>query len=187
VYKQPRDEARKQVKQAAVKALVDQHRKVLPRLGTRKLYHLISPDLRSKGLKLGRDGLFRLMRHYGLQIRPGRRYVQTTMSKHWMRKWPNLVKDKVATRPDEVWVSDITHIKTQEGSLYLNMVTDAFSRAIVGHAVADNMETDSMIGALSMAVAQRSDKDTGTIHHSDRGAQYCSREYVALVHLHIRF
>lgn len=180
VYKQPKDAAAKQSKAEQVKALVDKQRKVLPRLGTRKLYHLIHEDLKAKGLKMGRDGLFSLMRHYGLQIRPRRRYVQTTMSKHWMRKWPNIVKDKVAERPDEVWVSDITYLKTEEGTCYLNMITDAFSRKIVGHALADNMETESMIKALDMALKQRGNPCLPTIHHSDRGVQYCSKEYVSL-------
>ncbi|WP_345258597.1 IS3 family transposase, partial [Flaviaesturariibacter amylovorans] len=86
---------------------------------------------------------------------------------------------KTATRPDEIWVSDITYLKTEEGNCYLNMVTDAFSRKIVGHAVADNMETESMIKAFEMAQRGRADKLQPTIHHSDRGLQYCSKEYVA--------
>jgi transposase InsO family protein len=167
-------------KSEAVKALVDQQRKVLPRVGTRKLYHLIGPQLQAKGLKMGRDGLFDLIRNHGLQIKPRKRYVQTTMSKHWMRKWPNLIKDKVVSRPDEVWVSDITYLKTEEGTCYLNMITDAFSRKIVGYALADNMETESMIQALHRALKGRSDAKKRTIHHSDRGVQYCSKEYVQL-------
>jgi putative transposase len=120
------------------------------------------------------------MNEYGLLIQPCRRYVQTTMSRHWMRKWPNLVKDKDITEPDQVWVSDITYIKTQEGNCYLNMVTDAFSRKIVGYAVDNSMETCSMIKALKMANETRLDKSKTTIHHSDRGVQYCSKEYVEL-------
>lgn len=161
----------------AVKALVDRERKQLPRLGTRKIYHLIGDDLDARGLKFGRDKLFSLMRHYDLQIRPRRRYTQTTMSKHWLRKWPNIIKDKMVTRPDDIWVSDITYIKTEQGNCYLNMVTDACSRKIVGYAVDDTMETESMIGALKMAVAQKADPLQMTIHHSDRGLQYCSKEY----------
>lgn len=180
MYKQPKQAAAKQGRAAKVKALVDQQRKVLPRVGTRKLYHLIGDELRAQALKVGRDGLFTLMRHYGLQIRPRRRYVQTTMSKHWMRKWPNIVKGKVVQRPDEVWVSDITYLKTTEGTMYLNMVTDAFSRRIVGYALAAHMETESMIEALKMALEQRKDPQQPTIHHSDRGLQYCSKEYVKL-------
>lgn len=167
-------------KQEAVKRLVDRERKQLPRLGTRKIYHLIKEDMMERGLKLGRDKLFNLMRYYGLQIKPGRRYIQTTMSKHWLRKWPNIIKGKTANYPDEVWVSDITYIKTEEGNCYLNMITDAYSRKIMGYAVDDTMEVESMIMALKMATAQRKDPMVGTIHHSDRGLQYCSKEYVLL-------
>jgi len=159
---------------------VDRERKQLPRIGTRKVYYLIKEDLQQQGLKFGRDKLFELMRLYGLQIRPRRRYTQTTMSKHWLRKWPNLVKSNRVHNPDEVWVSDITYIKTEQGNCYLNMITDAYSRKIMGYAVEDNMETESMIEALRMAVTQRKDPMVSTIHHSDRGMQYCSKEYALM-------
>ena len=114
---------------------------------------------------------------YGLQIKPRRRYTQTTMSKHWLRKWPNIIKGVSVNNPDEVWVSDITYLKTEQGNCYLNMITDVFSRKIVGYAVGDNMETDTMINALKMAISQRKNPHQQTIHHSDRGLQYCSKEY----------
>jgi transposase InsO family protein len=168
------------LKQQAVKQLVDKERKLLPRLGTRKIHYLIKDELQVRGLKFGRDKLFALMKYYDLQIRPRRRYIQTTMSKHWLRKWPNIIKEKIVSNPDEVWVSDITYLKTQQGNCYLNMVTDMFSRKIVGYAVANNMETESMIAALQMAITGRSCPMKKTIHHSDRGMQYCSKEYEAL-------
>lgn len=152
----------------------------MPRIGTRKVYYLIKEDIQEQGLKFGRDKLFELMRLYGLQIRPRRRYTQTTMSRHWLRKWPNLIKDKPVHYQDEVWVSDITYIKTEQGNCYLNMITDAYSRKIMGYAVEDNMETDSMIVALKMAVANRKNPLMPTIHHSDRGMQYCSKEYALM-------
>ena len=120
------------------------------------------------------------MRYYGLQIKPRRRYTQTTMSKHWLRKWPNIIKGKVVSKPDEVWVSDITYLKTEQGNCYLNMITDAFSRKIVGYCVGDSMETETMIKALKMAIDQRKYAHSQTIHHSDRGIQYCSKEYAIL-------
>lgn len=136
--------------------------------------------MRQQGLKFGRDKLFGLMGFYGLQIKPRRRYTQTTMSKHWLRKWPNLIKNKTVKHPDEVWVSDITYIKTEEGNCYLNMITDAYSRKIMGYAVENNMETESMIEALKMATNERKDPLIPTIHHSDRGLQYCSKDYAIL-------
>ena len=180
VYKQPKDAAKRLLKQAAVKQLVDRERKLLPRIGTRKIHYLIKEDLQRQDLKCGRDKLFSLMRYYGLQIKPRRRYIQTTMSKHWLRKWPNIIRGITVQHPDEVWVSDITYIKTEQGNCYLNMITDAYSRKIMGYAVDDTMETESMITALKMATTQRRYPYVPTIHHSDRGLQYCSNEYERL-------
>ena len=179
-YKQQKDTAREESKKKRVKSFIDQQRKLLPRLGTRKLHYLISDQLESEQLKFGRDKLFDLLREHGLLIKPQRRYIQTTMSKHWMKKWPNLVKGKTVAQADQVWVSDITYIKTEEGNCYLNMITDAFSRKIVGYAVDQTMETESMIKALKMATSERINMQVQTIHHSDRGLQYCSKEYVEM-------
>jgi putative transposase len=178
-YKLENQTAQEAQKKIAVKKLVDQYRKLLPRLGTRKLYHLFKDQLRELQLKFGRDKLFDLLRELNLLIHPKRRYVQTTMSKHWLRKWPNLIKGMTIEKPDQVWVSDITYIKTEEGNCYLNMITDAFSRKIVGYAVDRTMETSSMIEALKMA-AKNKIHQISTIHHSDRGLQYCSKEYCEL-------
>jgi putative transposase len=176
-YKQQKDIAKAEQKKLQVKELVHTERKQLPRLGTRKLYHLIKPLMADKDIKLGRDKLFALLKEYGLLIKPRKRYIQTTMSKHWMKKWPNLTKQLSVNEPDQVWVSDITYIKTEEGNSYLNMITDAYSRKIVGYAVDDNMETGNMIKALKQAINQKVNAQLPTIHHSDRGLQYCSQEY----------
>lgn len=163
-----------------VKLLVERQRKLLPRLGTRKLYHLISQELGQLNIKFGRDKLFALLSKHDLLIKPKRRYMQTTMSRHYLRKWPNITKGLKVKEPDQLWVSDITYIKTQEGNCYLNMVTDAYSRKIVGYAIDATMETTSMVNALKMATAQKINTKAKTIHHSDRGLQYCSKEYVRL-------
>ena len=135
--------------------LVQGKRKQLPRLGVRKVYHLIAETMRKKELKIGRDKLFKVMRDNGLLIAPRRRYVQTTNSRHRFKKYPNKAKSMIVSEPDQLWVSDITLIKAEDGYCYLNMVTDAYSRKIVGYAVADNMEAESMIGALRMALNQK--------------------------------
>jgi len=150
----------------------------MPRLGTRKIYHKIKPGLAERGLKVGRDKLFTFMREYGLLIQPVKRYVQTTMSKHWMKKYPNLIRNMNISSVEQVWVSDITYIKTEEGTCYLNMITDAYSRKIVGYALDDNMEASNMAKALKMALKNRKDMQSQIIHHSDRGSQYCSHHYV---------
>lgn len=180
VYKQIKEAAQQKNVVQQVKQLIDQQRRLLSRCGTKKLYHLIKGELHALGLKVGRDKLFDIMRHYGLLISPAKRYVQTTMSKHWLRKWPNLIKEQKITHADQVWVSDITYLKTQQGTCYLNLVTDMFSRKIVGYAVADNMEAETMAAALKMAITNRLNPTQITIHHSDRGVQYCSKEYAEL-------
>jgi putative transposase len=167
-----------------VKQLVDKERKVLSRLGGRKLHHQIRDSLQAQEIKFGRDKLFTLLRKHGMLVLPRRRYVQTTMSKHWLRKYPNLVKGMIIDRPDQVWVSDITYLKTDEGNCYLNMVTDAYSRKIMGYAIADNMEAVQMKQAFQMAVKNRKDTGHQLIHHSDRGMQYCSAEYVSIADKH---
>jgi putative transposase len=160
--------------------LVDKERKVLPRLGGKKLYHQIQPYLQAKGIKMGRDKLFKVLSYYDLLIKPKRRYIQTTMSKHWLRKYPNLYKEQTITRPEQVWVSDITYIKTDEGNCYLNLVTDVYSRKIMGYAIADTMDTSGMKKAFEMAVSKRKYPAHQLIHHSDRGLQYCGQEYVQI-------
>jgi transposase InsO family protein len=168
------------MEQELVKRLVVKVRKKLKRSGTRKVYEKIKPMLEQMKLKVGRDKLFSWMKQYGLLIAPKKRYVQTTMSKHWMKKYPNLIKDMKVTAPEQVWVSDITYIKTEEGNCYLNMITDAYSRKIVGYAVDDNMEAGNMVNAFEMALKGRINKQSTPIHHSDRGSQYCSKEYIAV-------
>lgn len=183
-YKHCKEQEKRTADELQVKQLVDKERKVLSRLGGRKLHHQIRDSLQTQEIKFGRDKLFALLRKHGMLILPRRRYVQTTMSKHWLRKYPNLVKDIVVERPDEVWVSDITYLKTDEGNCYLNLVTDAFSRKIVGYAIADNMEATQMKKAFQMAVSNRENKQQDLIHHSDRGLQYCSAEYVSIANQH---
>lgn len=167
------------VEQQVIK-LVQEKRKLLPRLGTRKVYHLIAEVMRQKAIRIGRDKLFTVMRDHDLLIAPRRRYVQTTNSRHRFKKYPNRAKDIVLCKPDQLWVSDITLIKAEDGYCYLNMVTDAYSRKIVGYAVADNMEAESMIDALRMALSQKQSFAT-PMHHSDRGTQYCSELYISLM------
>jgi len=183
-YKHCKEQGLKAAEAAQVKKLVDKERKVLSRLGGRKLHHQIKDSLKAQGIKFGRDKLFALLRKNGMLIQPKRRYIQTTMSKHWLRKYPNLIKDIVVKRPDEIWVSDITYLKTDEGNCYLNMVTDAYSRKIMGYAIADNMEAAQMKQAFQMAVKNREGADHPLIHHSDRGLQYCSAEYTSIADKH---
>ncbi len=146
----------------------------MPRIGTRKLYFLIKDEL---NIKIGRDVLFDFLRAEHLLIKPKRSYVKTTNSKHWMKKYPNLIKDIELNRPEQLWVSDITYIKTDSGHEYLSLITDAYSKKIMGYQLLDNLSTAGPLQALELALKNR--KYThDLIHHSDRGLQYCSADYV---------
>jgi putative transposase len=163
---------------------VDEQRKLLPRLGTRKLYYMIGSQLQLAGVKCGRDKLFDWLREDGLLIKAPRRYIQTTNSKHHFRKYDNIAKGMSVTAPEQLWVSDITYVRSNEGWMYLSLITDAFSRKIVGYSVADNMEAATVGRALKMALDGRIDKEACPVHHSDRGIQYCSKEYTELALSH---
>lgn len=149
----------------------------MPRIGTRKLYYLIKDDLQAMNIKLGRDVLFNFLRAEHLLIKPKRSYVKTTNSKHWMKKYPNLTKDIVITKPEQLWVSDITYIQTDSGHNYLSLITDAYSKKIMGYELLDNLTTAGPLKALESALKSRK-YNHKLIHHSDRGLQYCSSEYV---------
>lgn len=159
-----------------VRSLVVQIRMELPRLGTRKLYYLLKERFEETGIKIGRDALFDYLRREHLLIKPKKNYVKTTNSKHWLRKHPNLLKVKKASRPNEIYVSDITYVKSREKTHYLSLVTDAYSRRIVGYKLSDDMSAENVVKAIRMAIKERTNQ-TELIHHSDRGLQYCSDLY----------
>lgn len=159
-----------------VKHLVLRERMYLPRLGTRKLYFLLQEELQRKGIKIGRDALFSFLRKENMLIKPAKKYIKTTHSKHWLKKHPNLYSDTEPTRAEEFFVSDITFVKSREKTHYLSLVTDAFSRKIMGYKLSDNMETENVLKALDMAIRNRKTKENA-IHHSDRGLQYASYLY----------
>lgn len=148
-------------------------RRQMPRLGTRKLHYLLS----NEGVNIGRDRLFSILREEGLLVSRKRKYTVTTNSKHWLRKYPNLIKDLYIERPEQLWVADITYIDTLEGNAYLHLVTDAYSKQIMGYELCNNMEASSTLKALQMALDKRKCKASELIHHSDRGLQYCSKLY----------
>lgn len=181
-YKKRKLETRKVEEKQHIKRLVCNIRKKLPRLGTEKLRVLMLDDFKDLGIKCGRDKLFDYLREMNLLIAPKKRYIQTTFSKHWMRKYPNISKNTVIERPEQLWVSDITYLQTDEGNCYLSLVTDAYSRKIVGYNVSDSMSAEQTVKALKMAIKGRLYATNKIIHHSDRGLQYCSKEYVETAH-----
>ena len=152
----------------------------LPRLGTRKLRQKIAPLLRVQGVACGRDALFTLLRQRGLLIAPKRSYTKTTDSHHRFHCHPNLVKDAPKpTASNQRWVSDITYLSTRQGTVYLSLVTDAFSRRVVGHYVHPSLHTAGCLAALDRAMHGAGRAATGCVHHSDRGSQYASDAYQA--------
>jgi len=147
-------------------------------LGGLKLYHELKPEMESAGIKMGRDRFYRFLRTHNLLVRKTKRYHITTDSRHHYRKFKNLVKDKIPTAPEQLWVSDITYIKTEKGHNYLALVTDAYSKKIMGYKLAGHMRTELCLDALKMALGNRKYKKRKLIHHSDRGFQYCNPTYV---------
>lgn len=174
-YRNIKRKAIKQSKASQVVAMVTEIRQSMPRIGTRKLYYLLLEKLQS--LDIGRDKFFEILRANHLLIQSRRSYHVTTNSHHRFRKHKNLILEMTMIRPEQVWVSDITYIGKRERPCYLSLVTDAYSKKIVGYHVADNMNTESSVAALKMAVKNRKDSKASLIHHSDRGVQYCSDTY----------
>jgi transposase InsO family protein len=176
-YKKDRQLYKKQSEQTIVLQAVLQIRKRMPRIGVRKLV----VKLLEKGIKIGRDALFELMDHHHLLVRRKRRSVRTTNSFHMFRKYPNLIRDLQITGPDQLWVSDITYIETEKGFAYLFLITDAYSRKIIGFKTADSLEAKHAVEALQMALIGLNGPTDQLIHHSDRGVQYCCQEYVKVL------
>lgn len=159
-----------------IRPMVQDIRMQMPRLGTRKLYFLLKSKFDESGIKIGRDAFFDYLRSENMLIKPKKNYTKTTNSKHWLRKYPNLMKEVKIERPEQFFVSDITYIKSRERTHYLSMVTDAFSRKIMGYKLSDDMSAENVVQALKMAINQRK-TNKPLIHHSDRGLQYCSSIY----------
>jgi transposase InsO family protein len=168
-------------KDEVILQIVQKIRQSLPRLGTRKLQEMLAPELKAHQIEVGRDYLFDLLEAHKLLIRQRKRKVFTTDSRHWMRKYSNLTSQLIIYQPEQLWVSDMTYIKIQNQWGYLSLITDAYSRKIMGYCLRTDMLALGCIAALKMALGNRVYQDHSLIHHSDRGAQYCSREYVEIL------
>lgn len=153
-------------------------RRELPGIGVQKLHWLMRQPLKTNGVKLGRDKLNELLRRHGLLIRKRKRFPQTTNSRHWYKKYPDLIKELVISKVEEVWVSDITYLCVGNDFNYLFLITDAYSHKILGYCLHHLLANDGALIALEMALKARTHNTTELIHHSDRGVQYCSFDYV---------
>ncbi len=183
MYQRRRRQQARRIELTQIRPLVEELRRSMPKLGGRKLYFLLKPDFERLGIKLGRDRFFDYLRQQRLLVPPSTCYTKTTNSKHWMRKYPNLLSAHPPSSPEQVFVSDITYVKAQEATYYLSLVTDAYSRKIMGYHLSTDMAAEQVSKALQMAIGARSSHHR-LIHHSDRGLQYCSKLYQQLLTKH---
>tara|TARA_R110002051_G_scaffold127873_2_gene201505 strand:- start:8946 stop:9686 length:741 start_codon:yes stop_codon:yes gene_type:complete len=160
--------------------IVHKRRRSLPREGVRKLKVSLDGEFAKANLKVGRDTLFNVLRQHNMLTLRKRYSARTTNSYHRFYKYRNIIKDMEVTRPNQVWVSDITYIRTVKGFCYLALITDMYSRKIVGHDLSDSLELNGCVRALDKALYQAKDIEQ-LIHHSDRGIQYCSNVYTQIL------
>jgi len=179
-YKEQRVRRREHIEEDLVVALVREQRAMHPRMGARKLMVLLAPELAKAGVSLGRDRFYEILRRNQLLVKRKRRGTRTTCSEHSLPVYRNLLYDREPTAIDQVWVADLTYLDTDEGFVYLSLVTDLVSRKIVGWNLSDRLEASESVKALEMAIGQLP-PDRWPIHHSDRGSQYCCREYVQVL------
>ncbi len=176
-YARRRERQRQSFDAALIVRLVERERHCHPRIGARKLFVMLEGELAENNVRVGRDRLFAVLRENGLLVERKPSRPKTTCSRHSLPVFRNLVADMVVTAPNQVWVSDLTYIRTEEGFMYAALITDKFSRKIVGSFIDDSLESEGCIQALKQA--QRSlPPDIHPIHHSDRGTQYCCHRYV---------
>lgn len=155
------------------------------RIGTRKLFEMMQPFMLEHQIKIGRDALFDLLSAHHLLVRKTRRRIKTTNSYHRFRKYPNLIKEMKPLATNQIWVSDITYWKLKGDHVYISFITDAYSHKIVGYHLGETLETEESIQALQMALsALGAESHLNLIHHSDRGIQYCSSQYIKLLKEH---
>jgi len=182
-YKLLRTQAKYRETSDKLLAFVKERRKDQSREGCRKIHQAMLEDTQMQGLKIGRDKLFDILRERNMLVRKKRSFVKTTDSNHHFRRYVNKIKGLKIVRPNQVWVSDITYIRLTHGFCYLALITDAYSRKIVGYDVSDTLELAGCLGAFKRA-QKAARPAVGLIHHSDRGSQYCSNVYVAELKKH---
>ncbi|WP_249033299.1 IS3 family transposase [Winogradskyella sediminis] len=177
-YKRLKTQQKQEVDhQKLMKMVKDYRKKVGSKTGGIKLHKELKQDFINADIKIGRDKFYRFLRLNNLLIPKTKNYITTTNSNHMYKKYKNLVKDHVPTRPEQLWVSDITYIKTENGHNYLALVTDAYSKQIMGYKLDNHMRTSLCKDALAMAIKNRKYPKQKLIHHSDRGFQYCNPKY----------
>lgn len=158
-------------------------RKKLPRLGARKMYDMLQDIIKTNAIKIGRDTFFLLLKGEDLLVKKKRKHIHTTDSNHVYKRYKNLIKEYIPTAPEQIWVSDITYLSIEKGFVYLSIVTDLYSKKIMGYHVGETLEVRGPLEALKMALKNRIYLDSLLIHHSDHGIQYCCYEYISVLEM----
>lgn len=177
-YDRTRRSEKQKFNAAIIIDLVKRERKVAKRVGGKKLFLILKEELLLHEIKIGRDKFLEVLKVNDLLVTRKRRSIQTTMSRHRLRKYPNIAKDLEIDRSEQLWVSDITYLSVESTHCYLILITDAYSRKVVGYNFGRNMDTAFCIKALENALCERCFPERALMHHSDRGVQYCSKAYV---------
>lgn len=180
LYKKEKREFNLRLQAAVVIKEVQLIRDRQPRIGVRKIQVKLKATVSKHGIKLGRDGLFDLLREFDMLVKQKRFKHYSTNSKHQFYKYPNLIKQFRPSKPGQLWVSDITYVEVEGRFYYLFLITDACSKKIVGYKLSENYSVNGALEALHMALKENKTRE-GLIHHSDRGIQYCCLQYTALL------
>ena len=165
-------EKARQKEEKAIKGVL-KIRQLQPRIGTRKLYYLLREEI-----EVGRDKLFDILRKEDLLITKRRKYIKTTNSKHWMRTYADRSKQVELDAPEKLWVADITYLRTREETIYLHLITDAYSKQIMGYEISRDLRSESTLKALELAKSKRRYPENFLLHHSDRGLQYVKLQHL---------
>jgi transposase InsO family protein len=176
-YKRRRRQSRRKVDEKLIISLVKRERRQQPRLGCRKLHQMLKEELCDAGIEVGRDRMFEVLRDHGMLLEPLPKKPRTTYSRHSLPVYRNLISELETTGPNQVWVSDVTYIRTWEDFEYLTLITDLHSHKIVGYHCGEGLDVEESLKALHQALEELP-ADRYPIHHSDRGSQYCSHKYV---------
>ncbi len=178
-YRAIKTKTKRRFKAAQIVELVRAVRMEQPRIGTQKLYYILQEELKELGV--GRDSLFRILKANKMLIKPKRNYTITTNSYHRFYKHKNMIEHLDIDRPEQVWVADITYVGNRQNPMYLSLITDAYSKNIVGYHLANSLETKQCIQVLKKAIKSRKYPNQNLIHYSDRGLQYCSDAYQKII------
>jgi putative transposase len=182
-YKTHKTRQRQAVDEDLIKTLVQAERALQPRLGGRKLFKMLTPILKEQGVRIGRDIFFKVLRRNSLLLEKLPSSPHTTNSYHSLPIFLNMIKDMTLSAPNQVWAADITYMRTEQEFMYLSLITDMYSRKIVGYHLSASLDAEETVKALKMALRNKP-KTARPIHHSDRGSQYCCHLYIKELEKH---